>query len=430
MNGMGYLGDSEAAAGYAVNIVEEHAAVPPVWSVTPFVIVLLGIAILPLVAPHWWEKNKNRLIFISIITVPTIVYLITLDWHMLLHAGEEYFSFIALLGSLYIVAGGIVVRGDLKTSAFVNTGLLAAGAVLASIIGTTGAAMLLIRPFLRANQARAYTKHLPIFFIFVVANAGGLLTPLGDPPLFLGFLRGVPFTWTFQLWPEWLFVNGIIIALFFIIDFRKLASSGTGVDFERKPISLAGAHNFIFLAMIVGSAAKLPLGYREAGMAIATVLSLVTTKKALRNENGFTYHPIEEVAILFAGIFVTMQPAMALLRSYGPNMGLDSPVGFYWATGILSSFLDNAPTYVTFFTVAQSMGGENLVAGVAEPFLIAISLGAVFMGANTYIGNGPNFMVKSISDEAGYKTPSFFGYMIWSVGILGPIWFAVSLIFL
>lgn len=412
-------------------MADAHPQIPYA-AVAPFVLVLLGIAILPLVREHWWHANKNKAIFAAVIGVPATAYLVTLDWHMLLHAAEEYFSFIALLGSLYIVSGGIVLRGDLKSSPFANSALLAAGSVLASIIGTTGASMLLIRPFLRANRVRDYTRHLPIFFIFCVSNAGGLLTPLGDPPLFLGFLRGVPFTWTFQLFPEWLFVNGVIIGLFFLFDWRKVRSEGTTAEYERKPISLAGAHNFVFLAGIVASAAMLPLGWRELGMAVATVLSLVTTKKDLREENGFTYHPIEEVAILFAAIFVTMQPALGLLQAHGSDMGLSSPVAFYWVTGLLSSFLDNAPTYVTFFTVAKSLpaGDATLIAGVAEPLLIGISLGAVFMGANTYIGNGPNFMVKSICDEAGFKTPTFFGYMIWSVGILGPIWFVVSLLFL
>jgi Na+/H+ antiporter NhaD/arsenite permease-like protein len=408
-----------------------HPDIPYV-AVAPFVVILLGIAILPLVAGHWWEKNRNRLIFTAIVTVPTAGYLATLDWHMLLHAGEEYFSFIFLLGSLFIISGGVVLRGELKQSPWVNAGLLAVGAVLASVIGTTGASMLLIRPYLRANRVRDYSRHLPIFFIFIVSNAGGLLTPLGDPPLFLGFLRGVPFLWTSHLIPEWAFVNGILITIFLIIELRLVAASGTPADYQRTPPSLVGAHNFIFLAMVVASAALLPLGLRELGMGIATVLSLVTTKKSLREENGFTFHPIEEVAILFAGIFVTMQPALGLLQAHGPEMGLTSPHHFFWVTGLLSSFLDNAPTYVTFFTVAQSLGGENLVAetGVPEAMLVAISLGAVFMGANTYIGNGPNFMVKSICDEAGFTTPSFFGYMAWSMGILLPLLALMSFLFL
>lgn len=397
-------------------------------SMFPFVVLLLGIAVLPLVRQHWWESNKNKAIFAAAVGLPALGILIWLDTHLILHAAEEYFSFIVLLGSLYIVAGGIVVRGDFKPSPAINTAILGSGAILASIVGTTGASMLLIRPMLRANRIRSDVGHLPIFFIFIVSNAGGLLTPLGDPPLFLGFLRGVPFTWTFQLFPEWLMVNGILLALFFVIDWRRLSASGGLPDFQRSPMGLGGAQNFIFLAGVVLSAALLPILWRELVMVLAAVLSLVFTKKTLREENGFTYHPINEVAILFAAIFICMQPALGLLRDMGPQMGLDTPMQFFWVTGILSSFLDNAPTYLTFFTVAQSLGGENLVAGVSEPILIAISLGAVFMGANTYIGNGPNFMVKAICDEGGFKTPSFFGYMLWSVGILIPIWILLSLI--
>ncbi len=408
-----------------------HGPIP--WAaVAPFVVILLGIAILPLVAHHWWENNRNRAIFTGLISIPTAAYLGFLDAHMLLHAAEEYVPFIALLGSLYIVSGGIVLRGELKSSPFVNSGLLALGSVLASIIGTTGASMLLIRPFLRANRVRDYTRHIPIFFIFTVSNAGGLLTPLGDPPLFLGFLRGVPFTWTLKLFPEWLFVNTLVIGLFFVLDFRLSKSRGKAAEFERSPVRLQGGHNLVFLAGIVASAAFLDLGWRELGMAVSTGLSLLTTNKTLRSENGFTYHPITEVAILFFGIFITMQPALALLQEMGPKMGLTTPGQFFWATGLLSSFLDNAPTYATFFTVAQSLGGEPevLVAGIRETILVGISLGAVFMGANTYIGNGPNFMVKSICDEAGFTTPSFFGYMAWSFGILLPVWGVVAWVFL
>ncbi len=414
-----------------------HHAPIPVLAVFPFVLVLLGIAVLPLVAPAWWESNRNKALFAGSIGVPSAAYLLTLDPSMLLHASEEFVSFIALLGSLYIVSGGIVLRGDLRNTPAANAALLGVGAVLASVVGTTGASMLLIRPLLRANRIRGSVTHLPIFFIFTVSNAGGLLTPLGDPPLFLGFLRGVPFTWTLQLFPMWLVVNGIIIATFYVYDLRVTRQEGVPPSVERAPLSVAGLYNFVFLAGIVASAALLPLGLRELGMATATVGSLVATPRPLRDENGFTYHPIQEVAILFATIFVCMQPALALLNALGPSMGLDSPFQYFWITGLLSSFLDNAPTYVTFFTIAQSLPAEagtsaiEVLGGpISEALLTAISLGAVFMGANTYIGNGPNFMVKSICDEAGFKTPSFFGYMAWSASILGPIWLLVAIVFL
>lgn len=408
-----------------------HASVP-ILSILPFVALLIGIAVLPLFKPHWWESNTNKAKFAGLVGAPMLAWLAYFDWHMILHAGEEYFSFIVLLGSLYIIAGGIVMRGEIKPTPMANAGLLALGSLLASVIGTTGASMLLIRPYLRANRIRSSTRHLPIFFIFCVANSGGLLTPLGDPPLFLGFLRGVPFTWTLVLWKEWLFVNGLIISVFTLIDWRLTAKEGGIPEVERQPIGFAGLHNLIFLASVVASAALLPLGWRELGMGVATAGSLLTTKKELKRENGFTFHPIEEVAILFAAIFTTMQPALTLLQVHGPDLGLSTPSQFFWVTGVLSSVLDNAPTYVTFFTIAQSIPspeGTVLIAGIAEPILIGISLGAVFMGANTYIGNGPNFMVKSICDEAGFKTPTFFGYMLWSIGILGPIWVLVAWLF-
>ncbi len=428
----------EAAAAH-------HTPEIPAAAVIPFIVLLLGIAILPLVAPHWWEENRNKGIFAAVVGIPMALYLaFWLDPHMLEHAGEHYFSFIALLGSLYIVSGGIVLRGDLRSNPAANAGLLAVGSVLASIVGTTGASMLLIRPFLRANQVRGATTHLPIFFIFCVSNAGGLLTPLGDPPLFLGYLEGVPFTWTLALFPEWLMVNALIIAIFYVFDLRVSRQEGVPPEIERQPLSIAGAHNFIYLILVVVCAAKVPMYYREAGMGVAVLLSLVTTKKTLRAENGFTYHPIGEVAILFAAIFVTMEPALKLLNPLGDALGIDSPQEFYWITGLLSSFLDNAPTYLTFFDIARVMPPEHLAEGVegikllkdgttpngeiSVAILRAISLGAVFMGANTYIGNGPNFMVKAICDEAGFKTPSFFGYMAWSMLILLPIWALVALV--
>jgi Na+/H+ antiporter NhaD/arsenite permease-like protein len=405
----------------------------PLWSVAPFAILLLGIAILPLVVPHWWEKNSNKAIFATLVALPAVIFLAIAHAHLLPHAALEYFSFIVLLGSLYVISGGVVVRGDIKPSPLVNAGFLGAGSILASIVGTTGASMLLIRPFLRANQIRDTTRHLPIFFIFTVSNAGGLLTPLGDPPLFLGFLRGVPFTWTFSLAPVWLFVNGVIIGVFAFLDWRAFRAEGAVADFERRPVSIGGLLNIVLLLSVVASAAALPFIWREAAMIGAAVVSLLSSKKELRKENGFTYHPIEEVAILFAAIFATMQPALELLREEGPKLGVDAPLEFFWASGVLSSFLDNAPTYLTFFTVAQTItipGAATVAAtSVAEPLLVAISLGSVLMGANTYIGNGPNFMVKSISDEAGFKTPSFFGYMAWSVGILVPLWAVVGWIF-
>ncbi|MBI4818618.1 MAG: sodium:proton antiporter [Deltaproteobacteria bacterium] len=395
--------------------------------VIPFAAMLLGIAVLPLWIPKWWESNRNKGIFTVAISAPALGVIAWLDTHLIQHAAEEYVSFIVLLGSLYYIAGGVVVRGRLRPSPFVNAGMLGFGAILASLIGTTGASMVMIRPFLRANRIRASTRHLPVFFIFVVSNAGGLLTPIGDPPLFLGYLRGVPFTWTLQLWPTWLLVNGTLVGLFLLFELRSLGLSKLDGE-ESEPVSIAGAWNLLLLAGVVASAALLGAVWRELSMVALTGISATVTRKEWRDENGFTTHPIAEVAVLFAGIFLTMQPALTILQTEGPRLGLTGPQAFFWASGLLSSVLDNAPTYLTFFTVAQaaSAGAGDLVAGVRPELLVAISLGSVLMGANTYIGNGPNFMVKSISEESGFSTPSFFGFIAWSALILGPLWLLVA----
>lgn len=398
--------------------------------IVPFALLLLGIAVLPLAIPHAWEKNRNKAIFCAILAIPTAAYILANDPHLLQHAALEYFSFIVLLASLFISAGGVVLEGDLPKSTWANAALLAFGSVLASVIGTTGASMLLLRPMLRANRGRTFVTHVPIFFIFMVSNAGGLLTPLGDPPLFLGFLRGVPFTWTFKLFPEWLFVNLALAAIFVAVDLAK--NRAPSEKTARAPLKLRGLHNLALLTGIVLAAAFLPFGAREAAMIAIAAASYFLTKKELHASNGFTFGPINEVAILFAGIFVTMAPALAFLQSKGPELGVQTAREFFFVSGALSSVLDNAPTYLTFFTIAQTMAvaGQTLVAGVPEHLLIAISLGSVFMGANTYIGNGPNFMVKAIAEENGYKMPSFFGYIAWSASILFPLWIVVAFLFI
>lgn len=422
----------------------------PLWSVAPFGLILLGIAVLPLVAGHFWERNLNKALVSAALGIPILAWIATYDRAVLLHTAHEYVAFIVLLGALYVIAGGIVVRGTLAGTPGLNTSLLGIGAVLASLIGTTGASMLLIRPLLRANSVRRRKVHVVVFFIFVVSNAGGLLTPLGDPPLFLGFLRGVPFLWTLHLWREWLFVNGVLLVLFYVVDstiFRKEDLETPGdLDEEavrhQVPVHLAGAHNFIFLAGVVvvllasGSLA-LPPGVQEAGMLLMAGLSWVTTPRPLRRENDFSWHPIVEVAVIFVGIFATMIPALAILNARGGELGLTAPWQFFWAAGALSSFLDNAPTYLTFASAASGLAGtdaarlQELIAhGHGAQLLVAVSLGAVFMGANTYIGNGPNFMVKAIAEQSGVRMPSFFGYLAYSGAILLPIFAAVTWIFL
>ncbi|MBX7147689.1 sodium:proton antiporter [bacterium] len=397
----------------------------PLW-VIPFVLILLCIAILPLAAPHFWENNKNKALISLGISSPVLVLLLFEKPHLLMHSLNEYVSFIILLGSLFVIAGGILLTGDLEAKPITNTLFLALGSVLASIIGTTGASMLLIRPLLKTNSERHHTHHLPIFFIFLVSNVGGLLTPIGDPPLFLGFLRGVPFFWTLKMLPEWAVATVTLLTIFFIWDTLAYKKE-TKKDIKRDkthivPLKLEGKLNFLWLAGVLGCV-FLDSPLREAGMLFFALLSHFRTKIHIRTKNHFSFGPIIEVAVLFIGIFIAMVPALELLRINGASLGINSPHQFFWASGILSSFLDNAPTYLTFFTLGQSLAQSTdvLVAGVPETILKAISMGSVTMGAMTYIGNGPNFMVKAIADSTGLKTPSFFGYMLYSITILLPL---------
>jgi Na+/H+ antiporter NhaD/arsenite permease-like protein len=444
----------------------------PLWSILPFVGMLLSIAIFPLIKPHWWERHLLKVaIFWSLVFFAPFAFsfgpsaaLIELIEIVLL----DYLPFIVLLWGLFAVAGGIVLKGELVGTPRVNLVLIAIGALLASWVGTTGASMLLIRPVIRANRWREKKAHVVIFFIFLVSNIGGCLTPVGDPPLFLGFLRGVPFFWTMRLAPAMLMNAVLLLALLLFIDnrlYKKELAAGRNPEAspDKEPLKVEGLHNLIFLAVIVGSvilsgvlpnhplfydaameqARGIPVyshivmpftGILQMALIIAAgLLSVITTKKELREANKFTWGPIKEVASLFIGIFITMIPALALLNARGAALGLTEPWQFFWATGALSSFLDNAPTYLVFMTTAGSLGAaEGLLtaAGTLAPgLLLAVSAGAVFMGANTYIGNAPNFMVKSIAEENGIKMPSFFGYMKWSAGILIPLFIIDTLVF-
>ncbi len=410
---------------------------PPAIMMLPFILMLASIAVIPLKWEHWWENNNNKLLVAGILGLPIGIAYIFLDSIKLLHTLEEYAAFIIYVGSLFVISGGIMLRGDFKCSAKTNVTFIGIGALLASFIGTPGASMLLIRPLLRINQSRKDIKHVVIFFIFCVSNIGGCLTPLGDPPLFLGYLRGVPFEWTFTLWPQWLFANVVLITLFYFFDLKmfakELPTDDPGHTLEKQPFKLSGVLNFVWLAGVIISVAFVPyFGYREAIMIVMVILSIVTTSKTLRAENRFTYHPVIEVAYLFIGIFLTMIPALAFLEVHGgalADQGLTEPWMFFWFTGSLSAFLDNAPTYLTFFTLAQGLtfSGQTVAeTGIGITMLRAISLGAVFMGAMTYIGNGPNFMVKAISDESGNKMPSFLGYLVWSFSILVPLFILMT----
>jgi Na+/H+ antiporter NhaD/arsenite permease-like protein len=433
----------------------------PLWSVLPFAGLLLAIALLPLATPHFWEHNRNRALVAAGFALPVLGYLPLAHGapglHALVEKGEEYVAFIALLASLYVITGGIHVRGSLSGTPLLNTALLALGTVLASWIGTTGASVLLIRPLLAANAPRQRKAHIVVFFIFTVSNCGGLLTPLGDPPLFLGFLKGVPFGWTLQLWPQWLLVNFALLLIFNLWDqavFAREERERPGSQLEEvqrhAPLGVDGAHNFAFLVGIVGviyaagrglghGGAPWPFGVQELLMAMLAALAYVSTGAAIRLRNGFGFAPINEVAILFAGIFATMAPALLMLNAHAESFGVREPWQFFWATGLLSSFLDNAPTYLTFAATACGLEGIPLEGRYLARFLeldpragsilAAIASGAVFMGANTYIGNGPNFMVKAIAEERGVSMPSFFGYMAWSGAILLPLFVLVTLLF-
>ena len=441
----------------------------PIWSIIPFVGMLLSIAIMPLVIPVWYEKHQ-LLVAIGWALLFCIPFAVFHGTHELAYELAEsivldYVPFIVLLLGLFVVTGGIAIKGLIVGTTRNNVIMLAVGTILSSWIGTTGSAMLLVRPMLRANEWRKNKAHIFIFFIFLVANIGGCLTPLGDPPLFLGYLRGVPFFWTLQhIWPL-LVVNTVVLCVVFALIDRHFVKKETAegrspADLlpegqKAEKLHIEGGINFLYIVMIIAAVILngtlsdisqtlyiplmdgINLGlnfFVEIGLiGAAIILSLVTTPKNCRKHNEFGWGPIAEVAKLFIGIFITMIPALIILRSNGASLGIDSPLKFFWATGLLSSFLDNSPTYVVFLTTAGALGATEgivtTVGTVAVQELLAISAGAVFMGAITYIGNAPNFLVKNIAEIKGVKMPSFFGYMKWSVGILVPLFIIDSLLF-
>ena len=491
---------------------------PPLWTVAPFVILLLCIAILPLIpaTAHWWESNRNRFIVAAVLGAVTLGYYafccdFPLDAHWPAHstvaadaspfakAGTifvnaivgEYISFVVLLFSLFAISGGIRISGNLKASPGTNAAILTVGALLASFVGTTGAAMLLIRLLLETNKERKYCAHTVVFFIFAVCNCGGCLLPIGDPPLFLGYLRGVAFFWTFALWKEWLFVCGLLIAVYYLLDRFYYWPKETGLSkaldaTEQEPLRVRGLFPNLFCLIGVVLAVALlapsqeflslfgvktgwypPTFLREVVQLALVAVSFACGSNAIRKANEFNFAAIVEVAAIFFGIFICMQPPMQILNvkggevraaasAVGEKVGMNEAQQLFWMTGSLSSVLDNAPTYVVFFEVArvadeaklaelkaagQTDEAEKLEAAltageaasgvrIRELLLVAVSLGAVLMGAMTYIGNGPNFMVKAIAEESGVKMPSFFGYIGWSVCALLPILVATTLIFL
>ncbi len=409
-------------------------ASPPLAWTLPFVLLLLGIASLPLLAPGWW--NRRYPWFALTLGAVVVIYYVFVrdDAVRMLHSGREYFSFICLIGSLFVVAGGVHVglRGSFTPRQ--NVVLLAVGSVLANIVGTTGAAMILIRPYIRGNTWRWAPYHAA-FFIFVVANCGGALTPIGDPPLFLGYLRGVPFFWVFaHLWYKWLVAIALLLLMFYLIDrreYQKHPHRERAEAEEPDRLRFEGTHNLVFVAMIIAAAfVERPPFLREGDMIIAAAGSFLTTPKRIHRLNEFHWHPLREVAILFAGIFATMVPTLDWLSANANQIGLATSTGYYWATGSLSSVLDNAPTYLTFLAAAMGLHGlsvelqsDVLTFAMQHPDLLrAVSISAVFFGAATYIGNGPNFMCKSIVDHARLNTPSFVEYIYrYTVPILLPV---------
>lgn len=437
----------------------------------PFAGLLLSIAVMPLIKGEWWESHQPLVVgfWILLMLVPfAFVYGPHKAAETVLECTvNDYLTFIVLLFGLFCVSGNITMEGDFAGSPRINVGLLALGTLLASCIGTTGASMLMVRPVIKMNSWRKRKSHIMVFFIFMVSNMGGCLTPIGDPPLLMGFMRGVPFFWSMHLFPVLIFNMAILLFVFYHLDkwaYRKDIARGRKPDISKPgtEFSIDGLHNIVFLVMIVAAvilSGVLPgmSAFQDAAgnvrgihifgevtltfpamieivlILLAAWLSFKTTKSEIRRRNHFTWGAIKEVAVLFIGIFITMQPALMLLKVVGPELGVTEPFQMFWATGTLSSFLDNTPTYLVFLTTAGTLGFTQGIATslgtVPQKVLSAVSCGAVFMGANTYIGNAPNFMVKSISDENGVNMPSFFGYMLWSLVFLVPVFVIDTLVF-
>ena len=439
----------------------------PLWSCIPFVGILLSIALFPLILPDFWHHHFGKIsaFWAATLGIPFVIIFKDDALYEIMHIiFADYIPFIILLWSLYTVSGGILLRGTLRGTPIVNVIILIIGTLLASWMGTTGAAMLLIRPFLRANNYRKNRTFMVVFFIFLVANVGGSLTPLGDPPLFLGFLHGVSFFWTFKILPHMLMVAIILLVIYFLLDtyhYRKEGVSAPEEEGVKEPLKLEGIHNFLFLGGIIGAVLMSgivdwgevnTLGIhravqdwaRDILLIVMGVLSLVTTRIQIRDDNDFTWFPIIEVAYLFIGIFITMIPCLLILKAGSDGAlaflttGVTQPVHYFWVAGGLSSFLDNAPTYLTFFNSTLGAFYPGMTEAQAVPLLMtenaiylkAISAGAVFFGACSYIGNAPNFMVRSISEEAGTPMPSFFGYILkYALVFLIPVFVIVTFVF-
>jgi Na+/H+ antiporter NhaD/arsenite permease-like protein len=420
----------------------------------PFVLMLATIAIFPLVLEFFWHKNLNKLLVSVSLSLPVILWAFLTGYtHVMFDTLLfDYLPFIILIGSLFVISGGIHLDSNITSRPETNTIFLVLGAVLASFLGTTGAAMLIVHPLIKILNHRKYKTHTFLFLIAIVANTGGLLTPVGDPPLFMLFLRGAPFFWFLKLFPEWLFVNGLLITIYFFIDryyFRKEESELHHPNFKAMNFKVEGKLNFLWLLIVILAVviltpqnfnidSKILSVIRDVIIVLMIISSLKFTSKKIRKSNNFGWHPIEEVAYLFLGIFITMIPCILYLESNAATLAKNSPSFFYYISGFLSSFLDNTPTAVTMHSLAKGMVDANpavftgnLVAGIPESFLKAISLGSVFFGSMTYIGNGPNFMIKAMAEHNGVKMPHFFEYIFkFSLIILLPIYILVQLLFI
>ena len=444
---------SLAATAAATADTADHAAhgLPPLWMVAPFAVLLLCIALMPLFAAHFWEHHYPKVAIGLGLVTGCYYFFVRHDSHALLHAGHEYVSFMALVGSLFVISGGINIQVKGEATPLVNTLFLAIGAVLANLIGTTGASMLMIRPWIRMNKYRITSLHV-VFFIFIVSNVGGCLTPIGDPPLFLGFLRGVPFWWVLEhCLSAWALACGLLLAVFYVLDRRNFLRAPKDIrdkETAHEQWVFRGLRNLAFLGVVLG-AVFLPKNIQETTLAgvltvpalimiLAAVGSYFATPRPVHEANDFNFGPVKEVGYLFVGIFLTMIPALQILQS-GELVKISTPMQYYFSTGALSAFLDNAPTYLSF--LAAAMGADGL--SVDQPadvlaftqkgalLLMAISMGAVFFGAGSYIGNGPNFMVKAIAEKAKVSTPSFLGYIFrFSLPILVPILVVVGFLVL
>ncbi len=410
--------------------------------IVPFALMLLAIAVMPFIHLHWWERHYPK-VAVALGAITTCYYVFGLgNATRMLHVGHEYVSFIALIGSLFVVAGGIHIDVKGEAKPWVNVAFLLFGAVLANVIGTTGASMVLIRPWIRMNKYRITSFHI-VFFIFIVSNVGGCLTPIGDPPLFLGYIKGVPFWWVLEkCWSAWVIAIGGLLAVFYAFDrhnFLRAPKPVRDMETREEKWKIDGLRNLGFLALIlVAVFVKKPIGLSEGLMLAAAIGSYYATPKRIHEANNFNFHPIKEVAWLFIGIFATMVPALDYLEVHASRLGLDSEMKFFWFTGMLSGALDNAPTYLTFLAAAMGQLGLSLnnpehvlqFVGSHGGQLVAISLGAVFFGAMTYIGNGPNFMVKAIAEQSKVKTPSFFAYLFkFALPILVPLMGLIALLF-